>query len=276
MKKLLPLAALVLLAAPAFADGPADPLPPRTVKWSFAGPFGTYDRGALQRGFQVYKEVCAACHGLSLVAFHDLAAPGGPEFPVSQAKAIAATYHIPAEPNARGDLFDNQGNRLTRPGTLADHLLSPYANEAAARTANNGALPPDLSLIVTARRGGASYVYSLLTGFNQDPPHGFAVPDGKNYNPYFPGHIVAMPPPLWPGSVTFRDGTPSTVDNEAKAVATFLAWTADPNREARHRLGFEVMAFLALLAVLLGLSYAKIWHGKPKTEPDDPDTLSGG
>lgn len=278
MKSFLPLLAALLLAAPAFADDPGRPLPPRDVTWSFDGPFGTYNRGDLQRGYQVYKQVCATCHGLSLVAFHDLGRPGGPEFSAAQVRAMAAGTPVRAEPDARGALFDASGNRLTRPATLADRLPSPFANDAAARTMNNGALPPDLSLIVKARRGGASYVYSLLTGFNQTPPHGFALPDGKAYNPYFPGRAIAMPPPLGTGSVVFGDGTPSSLENEARAVTTFLAWTSDPNLEARHRVGLQVMAFLVLLAGLLFLSYRKLWRSEQKDTPEigDPDTLSGG
>ena len=267
------LAALLALAAPAIADDFSQPLPPRPIKWSFEGPFGTYDQAALQRGFQVYKEVCAACHGLSLVAFRDLSTPGGPGFSPAAVDVIAGAYKLPAEANERGELFDAAGNRLTRPGTPADHFPSPYANEAAARAVNSGALPPDLSLIVKARAGGAAYVYSLLTGFGQHPPHGLALPNGTYYNPYFAGRIVAMPPPLSQGAVAFGDGTPPTVTNEAKAVATFLAWTSDPNLEARHRLGFEVLAFLVLLAGLSFLSYRKIWSPKPAVK-DPPPAVS--
>jgi cytochrome c1 len=255
----------VALVVPAFAgEDLTQPQPPRDAKWSFDGVFGTYDRSALQRGFQVYKEVCAACHGLNLVAFHDLAAPGGPGFTAAQAKAIAAGYKIAAEPNEDGDIFDDKGNRLTRSGTLADHFPPPFANDAAARANNSGALPPDLSLIVKARQGGANYVYSILTGFNQKVPHGVTVPDGKYYNPYFPGRTIAMPPPLNQGSVSFNDGTPTTVTNEAKAVVTFLTWASAPELEARHRIGLQVLAFLVLLAGLLFLSYRKVWHGKPE------------
>ena len=262
MKLALPIYALALglslgTAAAAADNGAA--LPPKDVSWPFNGPFGTYDRGTLQRGFQVYKEVCSACHNMNLVAFHDLAAPGGPGFTEAQAKAIAAGYKMPAEPNDKGEIFDDKGNRLTRPGILADHFPPPFPNEEAARMANGGALPPDLSLIVKARQGGPNYVYSLLTGFGQKPPHGFAVQEGKYYNPYFAGRNISMPPPLMRGSVSFADGTPSTVANESTAVVTYLAWASEPNLEERHRVGFEVMAFLILLAGLLFLSYRQIW-----------------
>jgi ubiquinol-cytochrome c reductase cytochrome b/c1 subunit len=197
-----------------------------------------------------------------MVAFHDLAAPGGPGFSERQAKAIAAEYKIPADPNERGEIFDDKGNRITRPGILADHFPPPYSNEQAARANNGGALPPDLSLIIKARNGGPNYVYSILTGFTEKPPHGFKVMDGKYYNPYFPGRNISMPPPLLRGSVSFSDGTPSTVSNEAKAVVTFLSWASEPQLEARHRIGFEVLAFLVLLAGLLFLTYRKVWHDK--------------
>lgn len=291
MKTVWPLLAVLALAVPSTAEDLTQPLAPQTQAWSFNGITGTYDRGALQRGFQVYKEVCAACHSLNMVAFHDLAAPGGPGFTEAQAKVIAATYKIPAEPDDKGEIFDDKGNRLTRPGILADHFPPPFANEQAARASNGGALPPDLSLIVKARQGGPDYVYSILTGFNQTPPHGFAVQEGKYYNPYFAGRNISMPPPLSQGSVSFSDGTPATVANEAKAVVTFLAWTSEPQLEARHRIGLQVLAFLVLVAGLLFLSYRKVWHGKPEDEGvvhdlpgsptekapvGDPDTLSGG
>ena len=173
MKIAPPLIALALgisLCAAASAEDTSLPLPIKHVQWSFEGPFGTYDQAALQRGFQIYKEVCSACHSLNLVAFHDLAAPGGPGFTEAQAKAIAAGYKIPAPPNDQGEVFDSNGNRLTRPGILADHFPPPFPNEEAARTANGGALPPDLSLIIKARAGGPDYVYSILTGFSQKPP----------------------------------------------------------------------------------------------------------
>lgn len=272
MKPVLPLLALLALAVPAFAaDDVTQPQPPRDAKWSFDGVFGTYDRGALQRGFQVYKEVCSACHSLNLVAFHDLAAPGGPGFTEAQAKAIAAGYKIAAEPDDRGDIFDGKGNRLMRPATLADHFPPPFANDQAARANNSGALPPDLSLIVKARQGGPDYVYSILTGFNQKVPHGFKVPAGMYYNPYFPGRAIAMPPPLNQGSVSFNDGTPTTVTNEAKAVVTFLAWASEPELEARHRIGLQVLAFLVLLAGLLFLSTRKVWHRRAEDKGDTPD-----
>jgi len=263
MKRALPLLALIAaFSGTAPAEDLSQPLPPKSMNWSFEGPLGSYDRATLQRGFQVYKEVCSACHSLNLVAFHDLAAPGGPGFTEAEAKAIAAGYKIPAEPNEKGEIFDAGGNRLTRPGVLADHFPPPFPNEQAARANNSGALPPDLSLIIKARTGGPDYVYSILTGFGHKPPHGFTVISGKYYNPYFAGRNISMPPPLNMGSVSFSDGTPATVSNEAKAAVTFLSWASEPQLEARHRIGLQVLAFLVFLAGLLFLSYRKVWHGE--------------
>src|SRR5690242_15128106 len=177
---------------PVQAQSPVTPapsseaLPPKHVAWSFTGAFGIYDRVALQRGFQVYKEVCSACHALSHVAFRNLGDPGGPEFSQDEVKAIAASYKIPAGPNEQGQTVDANGTPLTRPGTPADYFPSPFPNEQAARTANNGALPPDLSLIVKAREGNQDYVYSILTGFGQKPPANETIANGLYYNPYFP------------------------------------------------------------------------------------------
>ena len=233
--------------------------PVKDVTFSFEGPFGTYDRAALQRGFQVYKEVCAACHALSHIAFHNMDEEGGPSFSEAQAKAIAAGYKIPADPNDKGDLFDDKGNRLTRPGTLADYFPSPFANEEAARAANGGALPPDLSMIVKAREGEAKYVYSILTGFHEATPPGFKVTANKYFNPYFEGWNISMPPPLTEKSVTYADGTKASIEQEAHDVVTFLAWASDPKMEDRKRMGFGVLIFLVVLAGVLFAAYRKVW-----------------
>jgi ubiquinol-cytochrome c reductase cytochrome b/c1 subunit len=234
-------------------------LHPKKVDFSFEGPFGTYDRGALQRGFQVYKEVCGACHQLSHVAFHNLAEPGGPGFSEAQAKGIAVGYKVPAEPNDKGETVNESGERLTRPGILADYFPSPFANENAARAANNGALPPDLSMIVKARAGGPQYVYSILTGFHQNPPKGFTVTKDKYYNPYYEGWNISMPPPLQNDSVTYADGTKATVDQEAHDVVTFLAWASEPHMEQRKQMGFSVLLFLAAFAGVLFMAKKKLW-----------------
>ena len=259
MKKALLIAAVLpfLALAPAHAAG--DAKHPKDVEFSFEGPFGTFDRAALQRGFQVYKEVCAACHSLKLVAFHDLSAKGGPEFSEAQVKALAAAVQVPAEPNDQGLTHNESGERLKRPGIPADKFPSPYENDKAARFANAGSLPPDLSLMTKARLGGPQYVYSVLTGFEKAPA-GFHTVEGKYYNAYFPGHNIAMAPPLNDGAVTFSDGTKGSVDQQAHDVATFLSWAAEPKMEERKRMGFGVLAFLIGLSVLLFLSYRKIWH----------------
>jgi ubiquinol-cytochrome c reductase cytochrome c1 subunit len=261
------LAAFIGLVSVAVADTTVTTLPalpPKDdVSWSFEGPFGHYDRAQLQRGFQVYKEVCSACHSLNRVAFHTLSQPGGPGFTDEQAKAIAAGYKIPDEPNAanKGQLFDSSGNRVTRAGAISDFFPPPFPNEEAARAANNGALPPDLSVIVKARAGGAHYVFSILTGFVK-PPANFKVLSGKYYNAYFDGRNISMPPPLTDGSVTFSDGSPNDVEHEAQDVAAFLSWAAEPTMEQRKQLGFGVIIFLLVLSGLLYVSYRKIWHDK--------------
>lgn len=257
-------AGLVAVSTAAMAQSAdlSQPLPPTTQSWSWEGPFGTYDREQLQRGFQVYKEVCSACHSLNLVSFHDLSYENGGTgmFSDAQVKAIAASYKVPAGPNDKGETTDDKGNPLMRPGTPADHFPPPFPNEEAARTANGGALPPDQSLLVKARDGGADYVYSIVMGDGDKSPAGFKVPDGKYYDPYFPGRNISMPPPLSDNAVTYSDGTKATKDQEAKDVTAFLAWASSPKLEQRHQLGFAVMLFMFLLSGLLYLSYRKVWR----------------
>ena len=251
----------LLAPACAFAADAIDTkrLSPKSVDFSFEGPFGTYDRGALQRGYQVYKEVCAACHAVNHLAFHNLDEAGGPEFTEAQAKALAAAAHVPAGPNDKGETADDKGTPLMRPATLADHFPNPFPNEQAARANNGSALPPDLSMVVKAREGGPQYVYSILTGFGGTPPHGFKVTDGKYYNPYFEGWNISMPPPLKDNSVTYSDGTKATLDQEARDVVTFLTWAGEPKMEERKRLGFGVMIFLIGLAGILFAAYRRVW-----------------
>ncbi|MBO0738199.1 MAG: cytochrome c1 [Alphaproteobacteria bacterium] len=231
-----------------FSAHAADQPLPRQ-EWSFEGIFGTYDRASLQRGFQVYKEVCSACHPVKHLSFRDLTQIGYSE---AQVKAIAATYQVTnAEPNDQGQMFQ-------RPGRPSDPIPGPFPNDQAARAANNGALPPDQSLLVKAREGGPDYVYAILTGY-KEAPAGFKLLQGMNYNEYFPGHQIRMPQPLSDGAVTFADGTPNTVPQMAHDVVTFLTWAAEPNLEQRHRTGFKVMLFLI---VAVGVFYAtkrKIW-----------------
>ena len=275
LKSLLLSAVLGLALGPAVAQQPdqpsaaapspgapesTEPLSPLQPGWSFDGPFGSYDRGALQRGFQVYKEVCSACHALTHIAFRNLGEPGGPQFNEAQVRAIASAYMIPAGPNGQGQTVDDKGQPLMRAATPADYFPPPFANEQATRAANNGALPPDLSLVVKARAGGADYVYSVVVGDGAQHA-GVTVRPGLNYDPYFPGRQIAMPPPLRNGSVTYMDGTPNTLEQEAHDVVTFLAWAAEPKMEERKRTGAEVIIFLFAFTGLLYLSYRRVWHG---------------
>ena len=223
------------------------PEPPHR-EWSFEGMTGTFDKGELQRGFQVYKEVCAACHSLNRVSFRTLEHLGYSE---DQVKAIAAEYTVADGPNDEGDMFD-------RPGRPADRFPSPFANEQAARYANNGALPPDLSLIVKAREHGANYVHAILAGY-EAAPEDFHLNSGMHYNKYFAGHQIAMAQPLTDDQIAYADGTPATVEQMAHDVSTFLAWTAEPSQDARKLLGWKVLLFLTVLAVLMYRVKKKIW-----------------
>ncbi|MCX8102077.1 MAG: cytochrome c1 [Geminicoccaceae bacterium] len=231
---------------PALAAGEAEP--PIVQSWPHQGVFGTFDRRALQRGFQVYKEVCSACHGTKYLAFRNLTALG---FSEEEVKAIAAQYTVIDGPNDQGEMFE-------RPARPSDRKPSPYPNEQAARAANNGAYPPDLSLIVKARAGGENYIYSFLVGY-EEPPAGVTVPDGMYYNKYFPGHMVAMPPILQPDGVTYADGTKATVSQMARDVTQFLAWLAEPKMEERKSTGIKVMIFLVVLTALLYAYKRRIW-----------------
>ena len=243
---------------------------PRDIAYSFDGPFGRFDRQQLQRGFQVYREVCAACHGLSQVAFRNLRDLGYTE---AEVRAIADQWPVQV-----ASVNPDTGEAATRKAIPADHFPNPYANETAARAANNNALPPDLSLMVKAREGGAAYIESLITGFTNPPP-GHDVPTGLHYNPYFPNLNIAMPPPLTAdGQVTYADGTAATRANMAHDVSSFLTWAAEPNLEARRAAGLWVLIFLAFVTVLAYLAYQSIWatakRGVRITGPLDPDNIA--
>lgn len=233
------------LPAPAMAAGGAEVV---TRHWSFQGVFGSFDRAAAQRGFQVYNEICAACHSLKLVAYRDLS---GLDFTEDQIKEIAAAKQVKDGPNKDGDMFE-------RAGRPSDRFVSPFANDNAARAANNGAMPPDLSLIVKARIGGPDYLYSLVTGYD-DPPATMQMMPGMNYNKMFAGQQIAMAPPLAAGQVTYADGTEATLDRMAQDVVTFLAWTAEPELEERKRVGLKVILFLIVLTALLYAVKRKVW-----------------
>jgi len=274
-------AALVALglAAPAFAQ---DVVIPRE-SWTFAGPFGTYDKNQLQRGFQVFKEVCSGCHAAHLLAFRNLSEPGGPAFSEAQVKALAATYEI-ADPTADGG---------KRPGLSSDHWPSPFASEKDARDANGGALPPDMSVLAKARtvedsfpswffnyfttyaEGGPDYIHALLNGYEDKVPAGatdaegkpFALPDGKYYNSVFPGHAISMPPPLTDGQVKYAPGpdgstVPLTVEQYSKDVAAYLMWMAEPHLDSTKAAGFEVIGFLILLSVLMYFVKQRVWRNE--------------
>ncbi|MCB1498135.1 MAG: cytochrome c1 [Bauldia sp.] len=248
---------------------------PELLNWSFAGVFGRYDQAQLQRGLQVYREICSSCHSLQYVAFRTLAGHGGLGYSEEQVKALAAEYQITAGPNDDGDMYE-------RPGIPSDHFPSPFPNPQAAAVANGGAVPPDLSLMAKARavsRGpvwtiidfftqyqeaGPNYIHALLTGYGQEPPPGVDVPEGTHYNPYFIASAsLAMPPPLSDGAVTYSDGSPETVDQYARDVAAFLMWTAEPHLVERKRLGFQVGIFLIVFAGLMYLTKKRVWSKEP-------------
>lgn len=279
------LAGAVAAPVTAFAAGGEGPAIPR-VNWSFSGITGMYDNAQLQRGYQVYKEVCAACHGMKRIAFRNLYEKGGPEFPEEGVKALAATFKVEDGPNDDGKMFE-------RPAKASDRFPSPYKNEKEARSIHNGAYPPDLSVMAKARgvenqspwykqlfwdmprdiltgyqEGGADYVHAILVGY-EDPPAGFPMADGMNYNKYFPGHQIAMANPFagGDGQVTYAKGpdgkptAPETVDQYARDVSAFLMWAADPNLEARKRMGWTVMIYLLVTSILLYIAKKRIWSG---------------
>jgi len=237
--------AVVLYAISIKAEG--DTLPVPKQNWSFEGPTGTFKQDALQRGYQVFKEVCSACHGLKRISYEKLMAIGLSKDAV---KALAAEHDQP-------DLND-EGQPIQRKGIPSDKIHSPYPNDKAARASNNGALPPDLSLITKARAGGPNYVYALITGFCSAPTD-MTVSEGMHYNPYFSGRQIAMAPPLFEGQVKFADGTKASVDQMAKDVVTFLSWAAEPEMEQRKQMGIKVLFYLLILTVVLYLSKRKIW-----------------
>lgn len=269
---------LALLAGFAVSDaaGAAEEPSIEPQNWTFSGLTGYYDNEQLRRGYMVYKTVCAACHGMRLLYYRNLSEPGGPEFAPSRVEQFAAEAQVTDGPNDDGEMF-------TRAAKPADHFASPFPNEKAAAAANNGSVPPDLSLMAKARgihragpwylepfnwvsdvvtayqEQGPDYIHAVLTSYS-DPPAGVTVAPGMNYNAAFPGHQIAMPQPLVEGSVTYDDGTPGTVENYSRDVAAFLMWTAEPTLEERKRMGLKVMIYLIILSALLYLSKRALWR----------------
>jgi len=275
-KTLLAIAAvagLSIVAAPASAEGGHHL---KDGGFSFEGPFGTFDQGQLQRGYKVYREVCAACHSMNLMHYRTLGERGGPfydphaENPAANrfVKALAAEAQI-------ADIDNETGEAIMRPGIAADKFPAPYPNHTAAAAANGGAAPPDLSVMAKARHGGADYIYSLLTGYHT-PPAGLRMTSTQHYNAYMagdlkpfmpegaetpPGGFIAMPPPLAAGQVTYDDGTNASVDQMAKDVAAYIAWASEPHATERKQAGLGVLAFLAIFAGITYASYRRIWKG---------------
>ena len=253
-------AAGCLIGLATAAGAQEEALEPEHHHWHFNGPFGAFDRGALQRGYQVYREVCAACHSMQYLSFRNLGQEGGPfydeEYPNPNDSpviaALAAQFTVQDGPDDTGSMFD-------RPRRPSDPLPSPFPNDSFARLANGGALPPDLSVIVKARHHGPDYLRSLLSGYVQ-PPEDVTIPPGSYYNPWFEGGQIRMAPPLPEGRVIYADGTEATTEQMSEDVAEFLTWAADPHTEGRKRLGAIVIAYLAILSVLLWFSYKRLWR----------------
>ena len=246
-------AGIVSLAA-ASAVNAAESVKIPKQKWSTDGALGHFDREQLKRGWQVYKQVCAACHSAHQLYYRNLGDIG---FSEAEVKAIAAADNVPAGPNEAGETHVD-GQPIMRPALSSDKLVAPYANPNAARAANNGALPPDLSLMTKARKNGTDYVYALLTGY-KEAPTGFQLQQGMNYNAYFPGHQIAMPAPLVEGAITYENGPAATVDQMARDVTAFLTWSAEPELEERKRMGIKILAFLLVFTALAFALKRKIW-----------------
>lgn len=272
-------ASSVIAISSVHAAGKSEPIPRQ--EWTFSGFFGKYDQAQLQRGFKVYKQVCASCHAMKFMSYRNLAEPGGPEFSEEQVKAIAAEYQVQDGPNEDGEFFQ----RTARP---SDRFISPFANEQEARLANNGAYPPDMSVIAKARNAahntpwylepakwvkdvatgyqeaGPDYLYALLTGYKEEPPAGVELGEGMYYNKYYPGNQIAMAQPIYDDIIEYTDGSPQTVSQYSKDVTAFLMWTAAPKLEERKEMGFRVILYLIVLSVLLYLAKNKIWANVKK------------
>ena len=235
------------------------------TKWSFEGIFGTFDRASLQRGYQVYQEVCSGCHSVQHLSYRNLSEKGGPEFSAEEVKAIAAQFEVEDGPNSDGEMF-------MRPGRLSDKFVKPYPNVEASTAANGGAYPPDMSVLAKARAGGADYIYSLLLGY-EETPTGFELDDGVYYNKYIPGNKIKMSAPLSDGLVEYSDSTQATTAQMAKDVTTFLVWTAEPHLEAQHRMGFKAIIYLIILFTLVYMSKQKVWSQFTSKKEPEEDTF---
>ncbi len=252
MKKIFKLfSIIILLSLNSYSAISAEKVEYLKTDWSFKGLFGKFDRASLQRGYQVYTEVCAACHSMKYLSYRNLSEKGGPEFSVAQAKAIAASFEVIDGPNSDGEMF-------TRPGKLSDKFVMPYENVKAAEAANGGAYPPDMSVLVKARGGGVDYIYSLLQGY-EEAPSGMTLDDGVHYNKYMYGNKIKMSAPLSDGIIEYSDGTNASVEQMSKDVTTFLMWAAEPSLEARHQMGFKAIVYLIILTILVYFSMKRIW-----------------
>ena len=252
MKKIFKLfSIIILLSLNSYSAISAEKVEYLKTDWSFKGLFGKFDRASLQRGYQVYTEVCAACHSMKYLSYRNLSEKGGPEFSVAQAKAIAASFEVTDGPNSDGEMF-------TRPGKLSDKFVMPYENVKAAEAANGGAYPPDMSVLVKARGGGVDYIYSLLQGY-EEAPSGMTLDDGVHYNKYMYGNKIKMSAPLSDGIIEYSDGTNASVEQMSKDVTTFLMWAAEPSLETRHQMGFKAIVYLIILTILVYFSMKRIW-----------------
>jgi len=221
------------------------------TNWSFKGIFGTFDRASLQRGYQVYQEVCSGCHSVQHLSYRNLSENGGPEFTIEEAKAIASQFEVEDGPNSEGEMF-------MRNARLSDKFVKPYSNVQASTSANGGAYPPDMSVLAKARTGGADYIYSLLLGY-EESPEGLELDDGVYYNKYMPGNKIKMSEPLSDGIVEYLDGTEPSKKQMAKDVTAFLVWSSEPHLESQHKMGFKTIIYLIILLTLVYFSKQKVW-----------------
>ncbi len=232
------------------------------INWSFDGIFGTFDRASLQRGYQVYQEVCSGCHSMQHLSYRNLSEKGGPEFSIEEAKAIALQFEVNDGPNSDGEMF-------MRPARSSDRFVSPYPNVEASTAANGGAYPPDMSVLAKARAGGADYIYSLLMGYEETPAD-FELDDGVYYNKYMSGNKIKMSEPISDGIVEYADGASNTKAQISKDITTFLVWASEPHLESQHRMGFKVIIYLIILITLVYLSKQKVWSRfSSKTEEEE-------